>query len=99
MTSPLQRLAQWYQASCDGDWEHASGIAIQTLDNPGWSVNIDLGGTALAQRPFDAFEERYDHASEWMRCWREGSKFQIACGPARLEDALIVFLDWAEGAG
>ena len=37
-------LERWYQAQCDGDWEHHSGVTIETLDNPGWLVKIDLRG-------------------------------------------------------
>ena len=38
-------LQDWYLAQCNGDWEHEFGIKIDTLDNPGWSVVIDLLGT------------------------------------------------------
>lgn len=43
----LQWIQQWYKEQCDGDWEHSYGIKIETLDNPGWSVKIDLEGTDL----------------------------------------------------
>jgi hypothetical protein len=43
----IQRLQHWFIANCNGDWEHQSGIAISTLDNPGWSIDIDVEGTAL----------------------------------------------------
>jgi hypothetical protein len=48
----LQQLQQWYQAHCDGEWEHAYGVEIGTLDNPGWSVRIDLVATPLAKQAF-----------------------------------------------
>ena len=41
----LQRLEQWFAARCNGDWEHASGVTIETLDNPGWRLWVDLTGT------------------------------------------------------
>ncbi|BFV59917.1 hypothetical protein KCMC57_up50210 [Kitasatospora sp. CMC57] len=44
---PLGFLTAWYTAQCDGDWEHEYGIRIETLDNPGWSVEVDLEGTGL----------------------------------------------------
>jgi hypothetical protein len=30
MQSPLNRLSLWYAARCDGDWEHDSGVKIDT---------------------------------------------------------------------
>ena len=41
----LEWLEQWYEKTCDGDWEHIYGISIDTLDNPGWRVRIDLRET------------------------------------------------------
>jgi hypothetical protein len=50
MTQPsvnnlLPRLQRWYHSQSDGTWEHASGVRIETLDNPGWSLKVDLRGT------------------------------------------------------
>ncbi len=41
----MQRLVQWWRAQCDGEWEHEFGITIETMDNPGWLVKIDLSYT------------------------------------------------------
>ena len=38
-------LEQWYLQQCDGEWEHSFGVTIGTLDNPGWTVRINLQGT------------------------------------------------------
>jgi hypothetical protein len=40
--STLARLEACYLRQCNGDWEHLYGITIETLDNAGWSVTIDL---------------------------------------------------------
>ncbi|UCH44768.1 MAG: hypothetical protein JSV11_10785 [Nitrospiraceae bacterium] len=40
----FDRLNRWYINQCNGDWEHQYGIVIETLDNPGWRVKIDLTG-------------------------------------------------------
>ena len=45
MADPLTQLQQWYLSNCNGDWEHTYGVSIGTLDNPGWSVKIELTGT------------------------------------------------------
>lgn len=40
-------LEKWYISQCDEDWEHMYGIKITTIDNPGWSVTIDVTGTKI----------------------------------------------------
>lgn len=50
MSDVLQWLQNWYISQVDGDWEHQYGVAIETLDNPGWKVTIDLQRTYLAQK-------------------------------------------------
>ena len=47
--SNIEWLQQWYQKNCDGEWEHLYGIEIETLDNPGWHVKIDLEETSSAR--------------------------------------------------
>ncbi len=42
----LRKLQNWYAAECDGDWEHQYGIKIDTIDNPGWRVEIELNFTS-----------------------------------------------------
>ena len=48
--SSLDFLQQWYAEQCNGDWEHEFGIKIETLDNPGWSLEIDLAKTIYEGR-------------------------------------------------
>ncbi len=91
----LEDLQDWYRSQCDGDWEHQSGIEIDTLDNPGWSVTIDLSGTPLEHEEFPTVEDQFDDALDWLRCSRNGTRFEGVCGPSRLVDVLRVFLDWA----
>ncbi|MFD6825188.1 immunity 53 family protein [Streptomyces sp. NPDC060085] len=50
--SVLSWLQGWYAEQCDGDWEHEWGIKIDTLDNPGWTITIDLEGTSLEEREY-----------------------------------------------
>ena len=53
MDDPLKALMEWYAAQCDGSWEHDYGIKIDTLDNPGWYLEIDLTDTPLQDVPFE----------------------------------------------
>ncbi len=95
MTDELTALQAWYIAQCDGDWEHGAGVILQTLDNPGWSVTIELAGTALEGRPFLVVEEDIAHETAWLRCWVEEERFRGVCGPLRLNRVVQIFLAWA----
>jgi len=64
MTDELSWLQQWYSAQCDGEWEHGSGITIETLDNPGWSVEICVEGTELASAPFEPVKTEVGETQE-----------------------------------
>lgn len=52
----LERLQNWYTTQCDGEWEHHQGISIQSCDNPGWWVKIELAGTAVENKDFQPIE-------------------------------------------
>jgi hypothetical protein len=49
----LQRLQDWYRAQCNEDGEHSFGVTIDTLDNPGWIIKIDLAETTLDGKFFE----------------------------------------------
>ncbi|WP_143316933.1 Imm53 family immunity protein [Clostridium sp. HBUAS56017] len=49
----IKLLQDWYNRNCNGDWEHSYGVNIGTLDNPGWTVDIDLIGTSLENEKFN----------------------------------------------
>ncbi|MCP3917913.1 MAG: hypothetical protein GY711_20390 [bacterium] len=71
MTGLLVDLESWFASHCDGDWEHGWGVRINTLDTPGWSVDIDLAGTALSRQALSRIqEEREEH--DWIHCWVDG---------------------------
>ena len=81
---------RWYAEQCDGDWEHRYGIEIGTLDNPGWSLKIDLVGTSLAGRELE--RERFERTEhDWVHVWSDGLAFQAACGPVNLVEAIQEF--------
>jgi hypothetical protein len=90
-------LQRWYSRQCDGDWEHSFGVRIDTLDNPGWTVTIDLEGTGLENRTFDGIAEDIDGPS-WIRCHAGSGKFEAACSPGMLSNVVARFLIWAESA-
>jgi hypothetical protein len=95
-TSRLARLQDWFLSQCDGGWEHENGIRIETLDNPGWLVQIDLEFTPLQGRAFpDRRVEGERGDEEWYECRIDGTRFVGAGGARALDSILEVFLDWA----
>jgi len=93
----MNRFAQlqtWYASHCNGEWEHTYGVRIDSLDNPGWWVKVDLAGTELEQV---SFAPRLEHRSEidWLDCKVKDKIFDGAGDPSKLESILAVFLDWA----
>lgn len=94
--SILDWLMRWYEGQCDGDWEHVYGIAIDTLDNPGWSLRIDLNGTQLDGQIFERRTHKYEEEADWWSCWTEDNQFHGAGGPQQLGPMLRVFRDWVE---
>jgi len=101
MDDVLQRLQHWYAGNCDGDWEHGFGIRIETLDNPGWSVTINLEGTELEGRPFDAVKHGLgsEETADWHHLWVEANQFNGVGDPSKLGFILRAFLAWAEPPG
>jgi hypothetical protein len=64
----IRFLQVWYEAQCDGNWEHQFGVDIGTLDNPGWRVKISLEDTELEGSSFDRIQvERTE--TDWYHCW------------------------------
>ncbi|MDZ4687168.1 MAG: immunity 53 family protein [Planctomycetaceae bacterium] len=97
----LSRLQKWYATQCDGEWEHQSGIQIQTLDNPGWMITINLVGTELHARPFQGISEGVDKGNHpvrprWIHCSLQNGVWQGASDETQLTRLLEVFLNWAE---
>jgi len=67
-------------------------VKIDTLDNPGWRVQIDLVGTDTNQDflpPADDYRTEHD----WIACRVEEDTFKAAGGPENLEELLTYFLD------
>ena len=81
----VQKIQKWYRTQCNGDWEHRYGIEIESLDNPGWKVVIDLTETELEKLEFK--KSGYELVAtaklpETIGCFvRAGDKFVGVGGP------------------
>jgi hypothetical protein len=92
--STLAHLQKWYSAQCNGDWEHSFGVSIDTLDNPGWSLSVNLEGTVLEDCQFQEVKSLQPESS-WIHCWVKDKKFEGRGGPEQLEQIIELFLQWA----
>ena len=91
----LSWLQKWYFQQCNGEWEHGYGIKINTIDNPGWRVKINLHDTVLAGKPLNRIKiERSD--DNWVHYWVENSIFEAAGGPENLSEIFYLFKKWTE---
>src|SRR5687767_10746727 len=79
----LQWIQEWYKKQCDGNWEHSYGIKIESLDNPGWQIKIDLEGTEL-----EGYEIKYTliekAPDDWYGLKIEENIFHAAGDPNKL---------------
>lgn len=88
-------LMNWYYEQCDGDWEHQFGVKIETLDNPGWSIQISIQETNLQDIIFhNTSIERTEN--DWFFCAVKNGFFEGNCGPFNLPEVLQIFRNWVE---
>lgn len=95
--SALAFMTAWFVRHCDGDWEHDLGIRIETLDNPGWAVDVRLGDTELEGKSAEWHREEASE-SEWLHWRSTGDTFEARCGPGDLARALAAFQSFARSA-
>lgn len=96
LTDSIAFLANWFLSHCDGDWEHDTRIEIATLDNPGWSLSINLVGSELEGVTLEYVILR-DEDPGWVHAWSDGQKFEAAAGPLGLPQAIDIFRRFSSG--
>lgn len=91
----LEWLIEWYKSQCNGDWEHLYGITIESLDNPGWSVSIDLVETnySLGDLPWKYYTA---NESDWYGYKVEGNVYKASGDSDKLEYLLEIFKNLVE---
>ena len=95
----LQQLQEWFISQCNQDWEHSSGVKIETLDNPGWTLEIDLRETEWSGRMFEPLSRGdSEDGVDWISCKVEQEKFLGAGGANNLTELIRIFLSWAASA-
>lgn len=91
----LQWLQNWYQSQCNGDWEHQYGISINTIDNPGWSIKIDIYNTALEGLEINYQVVQVDE-DNWYGFKADKYKFEAFGDPTKLETLILKFKEIVE---
>jgi Immunity protein 53 len=86
-------LQTWFHSRCDGAWEHSWRVTIETLDNPGWIIKIDLQDTHKAYEHLDQIKIRRNE-NDWVMCRIEKAQFIGSCGPLNLGETIKIFIDW-----
>lgn len=94
----LKKLEHWFLLNCDGDWEHSYGITIDTLDNPGWKLVVDLTDTLLEDVAFHSVQvgDSTDKKNFWINCYKENNVFIGMGSTDSLKKILSIFLEWAD---
>jgi Immunity protein 53 len=92
----LAWLQNWYAKQCDGEWEHTNGIRIDTLDNPGWSVKIDLSDTRYKGLESAIIVDDYVSDSDWIVCRIVDGNFDGSGDPQKLLPIVQKFRGWID---
>ena len=88
-------LQTWFLKQCDGNWEHEQVIKIESLDNPGWSVEIDFNNTLINVEEDISYKLFERDENNWIGY---EIKNNIFCGigdPSKLYTILELFKDLA----
>jgi len=95
----LLRLQKWFSSQCNGTWEHQRGVSIESTDNPGWWIKINIAGTDLEDCEFEEVRvgmgDDSDPQPPWMRCYIKDGVWNGAGDFTRLPEIVDRFLSWA----
>lgn len=61
----LQWLMSWYNEQCNNVWDSSMGVTINTLDNPGWDIYIDVKNTSLNKHEILYTSDPWDEKGNW----------------------------------
>jgi Immunity protein 53 len=68
---------------------------LNTLDNPGWTLTVDLDQTSWANGQVERrFTERTEQ--DWVHWKVANNQFRAERGPGNLVELLVIFRSWIE---
>ncbi|MFN9015595.1 MAG: Imm53 family immunity protein [Hyphomonadaceae bacterium] len=98
MADQLSKLNDLFEAQWIEDVGEDVGITIDSLDNPGWSLKVELAWLAdkrLLSKHFESVQiERSDR--DWLFANKIGTFFEAFGGIRNLDEVIGLFLDWAK---
>ncbi len=86
-------LLKWYQNQCYINEKNAAIIKIETLDNPGWYLTINLENNLLKDKIFKKIEINRTE-NDWLFCYIKNNKFEIPSGLFNIIEGLAIFKKW-----
>ena len=92
------KLQKRFHLLKDAYLKQAGKISIDTLDNPGWIIEIDLNLKLDTKKTL--IKEgvgKGDEYNEWISCWIEHGRFNGVGGPFYLKSILDVFFSLDKG--
>ena len=93
----MEWLQDWYKKQCDGVWEQMYGVKIETLDNPGWKVEIDLVDTKYQEMKALPKSHKVDvDDANWIVCNMDARKFSGYGDSTKLGEILDIFNKWVQ---
>ena len=101
-TVDFKDIIEWYQSHCDGNWEHQYGVRLETLDNPGWRLTVDLIHTGLQGKTMAEVREgiapqNHPVSPHWIHCYVSENQFRGACDPTQISRLFKIFYQFKCG--
>ena len=86
----LSWLNEWYVSQSHIPTLNKTLIKINTLENPGWNLKIDLKSIGL--KLSDSIVHQMDRTKEdWYHCFIKDGIFYAPCGPFNLGEVIGIF--------
>lgn len=95
MDNYIEWIENWYKQNCDGVWEHFYGIKIETLDNPGWGLKVDLDETQYSDMKMKKISVDYGK-DDWYTCSIEDNCFFGYGDSSKLREIIKIFRECVE---
>ncbi len=95
MSGTLSELGRWLVAQGPAYQAAEGRVHIDTLDNPGWSIKVELDGSDLAGRLLPMVEFNRTE-TDWCHCFTRDGKFMAFGGPGNLSEIIGRFIAWTQ---
>ena len=88
----LAWTVRWVESQFDGNWEHGRGFSLGLVDNPGWTLRIDVSNHDVSRTTLLPIKESdVDHTRFFFAEVTADDVFDGICDATQLERLLRVF--------